>query len=412
MIRSSTLLFCTVFALLSACLPARADEAAAAPAPAAEPIGLRTGNLLFLPRLALRQTYNNNIFATPTGETSDMATQAVPEITVALAESRHKLELRGALDTRIYWTTPDENRYGYSLSLGGHAAATDRFRLPFSFSLQGTHEDREEDLTGQRPVKPLGQESLGMEGGAEFEGGSYGLGLTGRYRTFRNEDGRDRAGAPVIRSDADHDETGIEGRARFDFNRHNSLSLKAAAGRRDYQARSYQAGGFTGPKRNAGTYGLGAGWRFNYKGVLADLTAGFDSIDHSDAAVESLRAATGGLNVEYAWDDKTTVTVTASRGLYEDEEVVNPIVRSRAGVFVDYSLRESVLLGTGVDYENREFEGAARKDDMFRYRLMADYFLNDRLALGAEYGYLWRDSGAAGLDFGQSVMMLRLNGRL
>lgn len=408
MIRSSAFLFCTVLALLSACLPARADEAA----PAAEPLGLRAGNFMFLPRLALRQVYNNNIFATPVGETSDMMTQAVPEITVALAESRHKLEFRGALDAQAYWTTPDENRYGYSLSLGGHAAATDRFRLPFSFSLQSAYEDREEDLTGQRPVKPLGQESLGMETGAEFDGGSYGLGLTGRYRTFRNEDGKDKAGAPVIRRDADHDETGIEARARFDFNKHNSLSLKAAAGRRDYETRAYQAGGFTGPKRNAGTYGLAAGWRFDYKGVLADLTAGFDSLQHRDAAVESLRAATGGLNVEYAWDDKTTVTVRASRDLYADEEVINPIIRSRAGLSVDYSLRESVLLGTGIDYENREFQGAARKDDSLKYKLTADYFLNERLALGAEYGYLWRDSGAAGLDFSQSVMMLRLNGRL
>ena len=384
--------------------------------PEEEPkLGRKFGNLRFLPSLILQQDYNSNITAADgnTGRReADMITHLVPRLNITLDESRHDINFNAEYETRRYWANNGENHDNYKAGIEGHLTASPSFRVPFGLVFNRPHEERTDDLTAQQWVKPLEQRDLKAALGFEYQPSSYGIALLGRYRTLEYEDGVDATGAPVIRRDADHDETEAEARFTFDFNPRNKLILAGLMGDHDYEIENFQAGGFVGPVRNSNKSSVFADWKLRFKNMATDLKLGFENRNYDDNAIGGVRALIGGAKFVYDYSDKTALTFAATRDVHEDEEVIEPIIRTTAGLSVDHQLRETILLGAGIDYGTWTFQDSARDDDYWTYRMLADWMISERVSFGAEYNRMTRDSEAAGADFSRDIILLSLRGRL
>src|SRR5947208_897260 len=72
------------------------------PRPELDPIGLHAGDFFWFPRAELDESYNNNIFATPSPTTSDFITTLQPSFDLLSSFPRNALNLHGGAALQYY----------------------------------------------------------------------------------------------------------------------------------------------------------------------------------------------------------------------------------------------------------------------------------------------------------------------
>jgi hypothetical protein len=386
-----------------------------APMPTSDPIGLRAGGLLFLPSLLATQGYDDNIYTTNTNKVDDFITTLTPKLRVEIPDSRHEVALEGAYEFRKYWSNSDEDRGNARALAEGHLQAIDSVRFPFEVEWKNGYQDREEDLILSRSNEPLQYDDFKASAGGEFTPGRLILGLMGTYHKQRYEDGFSRAtNTQIIRRDADRDIMYAEPTIGVQLNPEHALKLVGHFGERNYERRNFNTATatFNGPKRDSDTLGLMAGWHFDMKGLRGHLSAGAHEFKYDDPLMSDIREIVADMNITHDFNERTAFHVTASRMLDEDEDIIDPIVRSQIGAYLDHRVRNNILIGGGFDYDFREFDMSGRDDENWHFKALADYIVNDRIALGVEYIYSIRDSEAAGLDYERNQVFLKARGRL
>jgi hypothetical protein len=86
-------------------------------------------------------------------------------------------------------------------------------------------------------------------------------------------------------------------------------------------------------------------------------------------------------------------------------------LQSLGTVSIDHELRRNLLLNVSAGYENDNYQGISRTDNIFTAGASLRYLLNRNLYLGGSYAYQQRTSSgsAAGIPYSQSIVMLRLS---
>lgn len=74
------------------------------PRPDFDPLGIRGGTFIFHPTLGVSETYDNNIFATPTRDKSDLYTTETPGLSVLSDWNRHALAFNASGQFKQYVT--------------------------------------------------------------------------------------------------------------------------------------------------------------------------------------------------------------------------------------------------------------------------------------------------------------------
>ena len=66
------------------------------------------------------------------------------------------------------------------------------------------------------------------------------------------------------------------------------------------------------------------------------------------------------------------------------------------GVGVDHKLLRNLHVGGRLGYENDDYEGISRSDDLFEAGLSVDYYWTRNLFVGVAYDFRNRDSDISG----------------
>jgi hypothetical protein len=381
------------------------------PAPAPPPLA-KPKSFVFEPRLRVGEKYESNIFAADTGRKSDFITMVVPGLHMGLVNSPHKLDFDGEFELDRNLHHHEESQNNYKARLAGLLEAAKSLHFPFEVGFKRQHEERIDDLTHQGSVKPIHFTDFKTGLGVDYKPGPLGFALNGSFRALSYGDGEDAAGAPVIRRDADHNELGGEARVSYDIGAANTASLIGRLGRNDYDRNAYVAGGFTGPSRDSHSWGALAGWKTSFKGFLADLKLGLGTRNYKDGAIDDIRTLIGDANMHYDLTDATRLSLNASRFIHEDDEVLQGIVRTDAGLTLDHKLNDRLSLGAGAERQYWNFEASPRQDKVWKLKALADYMISQHFSLGAEYDYVMRASNAAGFDLNDNIVMVNLKGKL
>ncbi|MCB9990336.1 MAG: outer membrane beta-barrel protein [Rhodospirillales bacterium] len=375
--------------------------------------GVNAAGLLFLPSVMIKEGWNSNLFTNDAMDDADLVTYFIPRLRVEIPDIRHEVAFDGSWEWRKHVENDDEDLHNIETSLGGHLSAANAFLVPFGFAWSSTHEEREDDLTLQLARNPIKKDNLQIDGGIQFKPNGFGIGLIGHYNKQRYENGISKLNAaPVVRDDANRDITELEFNTSFDLNPANTLMLWGTIGDRDYESNAYQNGGYTGVRRSSKSFSGMMSWMFDYEGLDGHMSAGLLDYNYDDIAMSDVREFVGDMELNHRITDNTLVNFQLARTIEEDDEVVFPILRSRAGLYVDHDFNDKVMMAAGADYNFREFNKLGRNDETWDFRALSDYFINDFLALGLEYKYTQRDSDVNGFDFRRNIFMLRARGRL
>ncbi len=376
-----------------------------------DPLGVRVGSFVVLPRLRLDGELNDNIFATDTGEQGDFITTLSPNLVVQSDWGNHMLRFQSGADIGRYIDNDSENFEDYEFNGNGRLDVTRRTKLRAGAGYRQEHEERSspDDVRGVEPTI-FDVLSATLEGSHTFNRVTLTLG--GAFDQYDFEDVA-TAGGGVINND-DRDRDIVEGSVQVSY---EITPLYQAFVRGAYNVRDYDAAvDDNGVNRDSDGYEVVAGVSLDFGGItFGDFFAGYQSQEYDDPLLDTASGPVVGADVTWNVTPLTTVVGSISRVIRESTsrdantgEFASGRFFTTVGVSVDHELMRNVLLGADISASQDDFEGIDRTDEIYRAGIDAKYLINRYASIGGAYRFRMRNSDIGSAEFIENVFLVRL----
>lgn len=373
------------------------------PKPGYEAVGHRAGSFMIYPRVDVGVTFDDNIFATSTGEESDAVWTVEPRVDVISNWNRHQLNATARVRVQEYSDNGDESKTDYAVGANGRIDV-----------------DRNTEITGranyERRTEPRSaiEAFQNLNEPVEYDVETYGVGASKEFNRLRvngtvgwdrysYEDAR-AGGVTVLLDFRDRTTRTLTGRIDYAVSPDTYLFLQGSANERKYKTTLPLIG-----NRDSDGYDLAVGADFD----LTSLVRGHARVGYVEQNFddESRFGSFSGISVagdvDYFLTQLTTVTLRASRN-FQDSGLLDSAgyASTSVGLQVDHELLRNVILNARFDYEQAEHEGIDRSDDRYNFSVGGTYLLNRALGLTASYSHFNQES--AGLDRGVDFTINRV----
>lgn len=386
----------------------RGETVLSRPRPDYDPIGLRLGGFILYPELALQESFDSNVFAAPRNEKVDFITTLEPSLNLRSNWNNHALNFRADALIAKYIDNSSEDHNDYSFGTDGRVDILRDSRIFGGASYAVKHEPRysPNDLGG---VEPTEYDVMSFNIAPEQVFNRLSVRVDGTFDRFSYEDNRTAAGATILESQRDRDEWQIGLRPAYEF-----APLRQVYAALLYNKRDYDAGSTFGFNRDSDGYSAALGLRYDITGILfADVFAGYRRQDYDDSRLGAAAGPAGGAKLTWNMTRLTTFTGTLTR---EVQETIltgsSAYFATKAELRADHELLRNLLLNATAGYENDDFEGIARSDNIYVLGAGAKYLINRNFALSGGYSFRTRSSDASGADFSQHITFIRLSSHL
>ena len=352
--------------------------------------------------------YSDNIFATRRDEVDDLLLILRPSLGLSLGSGENRLALRAEGEIGRYADFGSEDYDDWLLGVEGRLRVTPDMTLLAGGEYQWEHESRAspEAVNGIEPTRY--ERGYGFSA-AQYRGDGWSARLAGALTRL---DFEDVAGAfgPINNDDRDRTQGDVGVRIGLAAAPNAELFFQASYERRDYDD-IVDDFGFN---RDSRGFGVAAGIRRTLAARLtAELFAGYLRQSYSDPRLPDVGTFDVGALVEWAGPGGLTATFRVDRSI---EETTLPGASAYLLTAGSFALRASphprlqagaVLTGAHYDYR-----GALRTEFVTGAELWARYWLARHLYLGLDYNFSQRASDAAGFDYDENRLLLRLGVQL
>ncbi len=369
--------------------------------------GLRAGSFLVLPKLSVQESYNSNIFATPTDERADLVTTFLPSIGVRSDWNNHAINFYADVAAAKYVDNGGEDFVDRGVAMDGRLDIRRDARIFGAASYRVLHEPRSSPDNVTAADAPFEYTLYGVRGGGEKTFNRFGLRLDGVAERYSYQDAQSQMGAPIDQSGRDRNQYDVRLRSSYELMPLRSVYLVTGYNRRAYE-RGSDNSGFD---RDSHGVTVGPGLRYDINGILlVDLFAGWRRQEFSDRRLKTVDAAVA--EARLAWN--VTRLTTISAGLLRDlsETTIanaSSYIATRLELRADHELRRNVLVDARLAYEQDSFEGIERTDNYYAAGIGAKYLVSRILSVSGGYGFRERNSDAANTDFTEHSVSVRLN---
>lgn len=375
------------------------------PRPNYDPLGIRMGSFVLYPELGVSETYDDNIFATQTGESDDFVTKLLPAVALESDWNNHFLGF--AANSEIAWHARNsgENYEDYSASLRGRVDVQRDTYVQGDIAYAKRHEQRGEpdDVNGVEPT-----EFTEINPALTLYNKWNRLSLTADLRgSIKDFDDVALSSGAVANND-DRDRQKYELVTRFGYEIVPQYEGFVSAG---YNSIDYDDGvDDNGFNRDSDGYEVVVGTRLDLSGVLSgDIFAGYRSQDYEDAQLETISGPTVGAELTWNMSKLTTIKGSVSRTVMETTQTgASGYFNTGAGLSVDHELLRNLLIGGNLSAANQKYRGNGRDDNVYELGIYAKYLLNRRLYISADYDFTRRNSNAAASSYSKNAFMVKL----
>jgi hypothetical protein len=396
------------------------------PEPEYSPLGIPVASFLVFPSAGLGETYDSNVFATPTDVKSDFVTDVTPDVAVDSNWNNNALDFDAGGDIRRYASQFSENVTDAHAVANGRLDVLRDIYFLGGLSYQREHEDRASpnSIVGQK--NPTEYQVAG--GGLSYvhETGRLGLRVDGTVNSYWYDNAQTATGVTVVETDRNRVESAIRPRLEYEIVPGYHAFVQFQANRRDYQAQFDQFG--VAPDSHG--YEGDAGTAINLGGIInGEIFAGYLKQYYSTGTqptaanptpIANKPSVSGvGLGGNLLWNvtDLTSLRLNLSRTI--EETIVTTAVGATtvvaqadlvttAGVSVEHELLRNVLLTAGAIYTQDDFQGISRTDNSYEGTAGARYLINRNLSAGLDFSYTKRSSNQPGNDYDREIAMATL----
>jgi hypothetical protein len=364
-------------------------------------LGIHMGGFMLYPTLDVSGQYNDNVFAVDTGAKSDFSWDVHPGLRLESTWTHYLIALTAEYDLRRYDSLTQEDTDNYlfgantQIDLGSDSQLTAK-----------TEYARLSELPGNTNVttnaaKPTNYFRWDSAADVKHVFDRLQLDVGGEYTTLRFQNTPAVGGGTILEVDRNRNVAGVFADAGWQFS-----PGYQAFGRVTWNDRSYE---LTVSKfRDSDGYEADAGVRVQ----LSHLVDGQFYLGYLQQNYKALTDVGGldfGAQLHWSATRLTDVNLTASRSIEEtDEAGAIAYFDSQVELDVTHQLTRSVTLNAGVMYNNDDYRGVVRNEDIFGATVGVDYHFRPEVHLVADYRYTTRDSNVPGTNYGQNIVEAHL----
>lgn len=344
-------------------------------------LGYRAGQFWILPTLETGILFDDNVFATSSGERSDAAWYVTPNVAIKSKFGRHALNVNLVANHYEYFDYSSQSRTDFHGDMDG------RVEVSSDLVLLGGLKGGLRDQTIWDLEYPLGE----VDPGRYYDFGAWGsinkafnrlsVSIGGAYgfKTYEDVDGLDQ-------SFRDSDEKAVEGR----------IAYLVSPGYRVYGDFRYNWRDYDGTE-----IGNSEGWRAT-GGVMFEIThlvsgevgIGYMEQDYVGAGTASGWTYHAGL----VWNPTPLMTVNldADRTVEDTYLDADGRIQDMLSLSLDYEVSRRLVLSPSIAFAYNDYETQAFDDWRNHAGLQADYEVNRFLSVGGRYVYTYSDFTAPG----------------
>ena len=380
------------------------------------PRGLILGKFLVLPSVGVGGFHTDNLYATDSNEVSDSAAVITPALNVRTLKDKHFFGANLTSEIIRYFDNTNENVENFAVSFGGHHELKEGLLLPYEVSYERYHQGRSDNLSRVFTKKPLEISDFDVSAGVSYKPNRFGLKVLGRYIQKRFEDGVSLSDPTmqVVRSDSNFQTNQLEVSGSYEFPANHTAFVRGVYSDTTYDKGIFNdsAQSFTSTFRDAQSFNGLVGVSTKYKGLLlSDIGIGYAAVDFENRSLSDVENLALDASVDLNVTQLTSLGLSASRTITQDNEIIQGIVQTKGTLSVDHELRRQLVLNAYGTYLNRDFDGISREDDLYRVGLGFLYRPVPYYNIRGEYVYSTQDSTFSGKDFDRNLFMIRLTGQ-
>ena len=134
--------------------------------------------------------------------------------------------------------------------------------------------------------------------------------------------------------------------------------------------------------------------------LFGDFFAGYTQRDFDDSRLSTIDGPDFGVDLTWYVTPLTTIVGSASRTIEETTILgASGYFASRGALSIDHELLRNLLILLDGGFQNNDYEGITRSDDIVTARAEARYLINRHAYLSGSYRFRRRDSDAINQDF-------------
>lgn len=375
--------------------------------PGYDAVGVRAGSFLILPKLDVSEQYNDNIYATESGATSDFITNVSPSVNIKSLWSRHSLNLRAALSQYWYNSHSSENRLDWNVGADGRLDVLRDTYLTADVGYQQAHEDRGSPNSETSAAEPTEYDLFEGSLGLHQRFNRVTASLTGTYDNYDYKDVPTNSGTVIDEDARDRKEYLGALRLGYDVSPDTNVYVEGSLNKRDYNQTATV-------DRSSQGYAAVIGSEFKLSQLAEGrIYVGYQEQNYDAARFSSNGGLAYGAKVNWFVTPLTTIRFSAASAI---DESIDPLASGykaqQVGLGIDHELLRNLVLSGDIAYENDDFGDISRKDDVTSAVLGATYLLNNFFAVGLNYGIVDRSSSISGADYTQNRVGITIRGQL
>lgn len=381
------------------------DTVTTRPRPEYDPLGTRLGGFFLYPNVGLAEVYSDNIRYSEDNEVSDWLTVVSPGVAVKSNWNVHALNFSAGADVGRYASHSEENFNDWRVATDGRLDIQRDSNITGGFKFAQLHEGRSSvDQTGAR--EPVIYRQFGPTADFNQRFNRLRASVGADYQIYDYEDTPSNAG-PDLNMD-DRDRKDLTGRVRLGYEIVPAYEafVRGTVNQRNYDAEIDDGG----VNRDSKGWEVVAGLALDLGNVtFGNIFVGYMRQEFDDASLKAISGPSFGGDITWNPTRLTTVKGIASRTVEETTlSGASGAFSTRVGATVDHELLRNLILSANVDYENNDYEGVSRTDDIINVGPSADYLLNRYLRLRLRYTHSMRDSTVPEGDYTANTVFLRL----
>lgn len=368
--------------------------------------GVRLGSFVLLPELAISETYNDNIFATETGEIDDFLTTISPSVALNSDWDDHLFNVWGLADIVRYGDNDAEDHEHYSLGADGRYDISGDTNLFGGGAYTRDIEDRDspDDVNGSEPTELTVQNAY-AGGFHRFGAPAVRLGGTATVYDFDDTP----AAAGTINND-DRDRNVYTGGIWAGYQAPDAPEfwVQYALDIRDYDQ---QRDDF-GFARSSDGYRALAGINVEI-GTDIEGTAyiGYMKQDYDDGRLSDIGTGTYGGSIDWSITPATRASGYVDRVIGETTLInASGSIDTTYGLAASQQITEDLRADTGFAFTTSEYQGVSRDDNYVSVNVGMSYSLTEAFSLDAEYRHDIRETDVPGQNYNRNVVTLRVTG--
>jgi hypothetical protein len=381
--------------------------------------GVAVGSFRLFPDIEFNEVYNDNIYATPTGQAATGAFVQLIKPTLDLRSdwSNHMLNMFARGNFGFYSVDSVSNNYqDLSAGFDGRIDIQRGWNTYGGFSFSRKHEDRGGPNTVTSGFSPTVFNQISGNVGYYQEFNRLNVRLDARVDNYNYFDNGLNPSSGVIQND-DRDRTEWREAARFgyEFSPGYQVWVRGSLNQRRYD----RVPDDTGFDRNSTGWDAVGGVTVDLGGITSfEAFVGYLQQNYEDPRLQSIQTPQFGLTGY--WNPIRELMVKPFvRRTIEDTALTTAVsyISTGVGTDVTYSLRPNIQIDAHGDYSIADygfFPGVTqqRYDQYLTLRASVLYRPTPNFYIGPSYQYLYRDSNQTAQSYGQNVVMLRLGARL